>query len=281
MINSTKIQYYEHTCLCGCGGKIQIRKIHKYTDTPKYLRGHNKANLGKEMAVQQKNKISEIIKEQYKKGRKKSSSAFKNGSIPWNKGLNKESNAVLKIISEKQKGKKQTEKSRQKMSIAKIGTKRTEEAKHKASETMKENYRTGKMSPYFKGKVPWNKDKKCPEISEKMKGENNPMYGRIGELNPNWNNGSSFEPYGIGFNKEFKQSILERDNYECRDPNCLGNSEILHIHHIDYDKKNNNSENLTTLCNSCHSKTVGKNRQYWTEFYQNIMIERKLIDILV
>lgn len=36
------------------------------------------------------------------------------------------------------------------------------------------------------------------------------------------------------------------------------------VHHIDYDKKNNNPENLITLCHSCHAKT-NSNREYWTK----------------
>lgn len=100
------------------------------------------------------------------------------------------------------------------------------------------------------------------------------MYGvhKFGEESPVWNNGSSFLPYPPEFNKELKQFIFERDNYACQCPNCIGKSIELHIHHIDYDKKNNNPNNLVTLCNSCHSKTNGKKkRPYYTEFYQNIM----------
>ena len=118
---------------------------------------------------------------------------------------------------------------------------------------------------------------------DKIRGINNPMYGvhRYGELSPNWNNGSSFEPYSPKFNKELKQSILERDNYTCQCPNCLHLSEGLDVHHIDYDKQNNSLDNLTTLCDSCHSKTNGKNkRQYWTEFYQNIMMS-KIVECLL
>lgn len=137
-----------------------------------------------------------------------------------------------------------------------------------------------------KSKEPWNKGKlnvysqeTIDEMSKSAKvrfsiPENNPMYGiqRFGELNPNWNNGSSFEPYGIEFNKEFKQLVYERDNYTCQCPNCKNKINTLDAHHIDFNKQNNTLENVITLCRSCHTKTNGKNnRQYWTEFYQNIM----------
>jgi len=143
------------------------------------------------------------------------------------------------------------------------GKKRTEEAKVKQSKTRKEKgLSKGKNNPmYGKG--------------YKVKGENNPMYGKRGEETGNWNNGSSFEPYGIEFNKELKQQILKRDNYMCQFPNCTEIHGSLHVHHIDYNKKNNDPKNLIILGTSCHMKTNGKNnRKYWTEFYQNIMINR-------
>ena len=50
----------------------------------------------------------------------------------------------------------------------------------------------------------------------------------------------------------------------------------LSIHHIDYNKENNEITNLTSLCNSCHSKT-NHDRDYWfayltyniKEYYEN------------
>ena len=42
----------------------------------------------------------------------------------------------------------------------------------------------------------------------------------------------------------------------------------LDVHHIDYDKKNNDPKNLISLCRKCHMKT-NKNRKYWTKYFQN------------
>ena len=36
--------------------------------------------------------------------------------------------------------------------------------------------------------------------------------------------------------------------------------------HIDYDKKNCNSDNLITLCRSCHRKT-NFNRENWIKYF--------------
>jgi len=135
-----------------------------------------------------------------------------------------------------------------------FGKKQTEEARQK----MRESH-TGMITP------------KAVRIkqSESKIGENNPMYGKSGELAPNWQNGKSFELYSLEFNKQKKQFIKDRDMNICQTPGCM-NTENLHVHHIDYNKKNNNPENLTTLCNSCHSKT-NFNRQYWTNYYSEIM----------
>ena len=93
-----------------------------------------------------------------------------------------------------------------------------------------------------------------------------------GEKSYQWQGGKSFEVYPKEF-KQIKKFILERDNYQCQFPGCTEIHDRLHIHHIDYNKKNNNPENLITLGTSCHARTIGKKKRlYWTEFYQNIMI---------
>lgn len=96
----------------------------------------------------------------------------------------------------------------------------------------------------------------------------------LGELSPNWQGGKSFEIYPQEF-KQIRKFILERDNYTCQDPNCDGNHKKLHIHHIDYDKNNNNPKNLVTLCISCHMKT-NYNREYFKQFYNNLIYERMI-----
>lgn len=39
--------------------------------------------------------------------------------------------------------------------------------------------------------------------------------------------------------------------------------------HIDYDKKNCNSDNLITLCRVCHIKT-NFNRSYWINYFKEL-----------
>ncbi len=189
------------------------------------------------------------------------------------------------------------------LSLANTGKKRTEEQNKKNSELAKERLknpenhpmygkkqtqetrqkiktsltgRTGKQSPLFGKKKSEEHNRKNSESHKgKQLGDKNFFFGKkfIRELNGNWQGGISFLPYAPEFNKPLKQSILERDNYICQCPDCKQKSDKLAVHHIDYDKQNNNPENLITLCPSCHSKTNGKNkRKYFTEYYQNIMM---------
>lgn len=93
----------------------------------------------------------------------------------------------------------------------------------------------------------------------------------MGEGSPRWKGGISCEPYCDAWaDKEYKKSILERDNYQCQNPDCWQTSKRLTIHHIDYNKKNCEPENLITLCRSCNSR-ANKDREWHTDYYNSIM----------
>ena len=106
-----------------------------------------------------------------------------------------------------------------------------------------------KLSKSHIGQIAWNKDKIFPKYS--------------GANHPNWNGGSSFEPYGTEFNKQIKNKTRKKYRYRCRLCELKENGKNHITHHIDYDKRNNNENNLILLCNSCHSKT-NFNREKWT-----------------
>lgn len=95
-----------------------------------------------------------------------------------------------------------------------------------------------------------------------------------GENHPNWLNGISKEPYSFDFNDKLKEKIRKRDNFTCQE--CGYTQEqlgyTLHVHHANYDKKNNNPNNLISLCRGCHPKT-NFNRDDWREYYQEKIIE--------
>jgi 5-methylcytosine-specific restriction endonuclease McrA len=63
--------------------------------------------------------------------------------------------------------------------------------------------------------------------------------------------------------------ILKRDRYICGICGRYGNQ----VHHIDYNKKNNNEDNLMCSCRKCNNK-VNFNRPYWKEF-----LSKKLINV--
>lgn len=133
------------------------------------------------------------------------------------------------------------------------GKPHSKEIREKISNSLKGNI------PYNKG-LPMSKEQKV-KISliriEKglSKGKNNPM----------WKGGISKEPYSIDWTKELKQIIRERDKYICFI--CKKLPKILHIHHIDYNKKNCNPDNLIALCISCHGKT-NHNRKNWINYFK-------------
>lgn len=133
------------------------------------------------------------------------------------------------------------------------GIKHTEESKRKMSETQK---RLGNRPPSRKGIK--------HTLGARMAiGKNHP--DQSGDKNPSWKGGISFEPYSVDWTETLKRAIREKYNYICQLCNQYGNN----IHHIDYDKKNCNTDNLINLCQSCHTKT-NHNREYWKQYFQTI-----------
>jgi len=134
-------------------------------------------------------------------------------------------------IKNRYKGKKLSLETRKKMSIAQIGNKK------------------------FLGKKHTEKTKK--KMSESQSGDKNHA----------WLGGKSFEPYTTDWTNTFRRSIRERDFYTCQVCKEPQGDAALSIHHIDYDKQNNDIKNLISLCTSCHIKT-NTNRKYWQEYFQ-------------
>ena len=113
------------------------------------------------------------------------------------------------------------------------------------------------------------------------KGKNNPSYGRKGKLapmygksesqSPTWKGGTSFEPYCIKFNNDFKERVRNYFNrccYVCG-KNEIENKQKLDIHHVTYNKDtccDDSKPLFVPLCRSCHIKT-NFDRDYWQEFF--------------
>ena len=95
-----------------------------------------------------------------------------------------------------------------------------------------------------------------------------------GKEHHNWHGGISAAPYCFEWkSKEYKEEIKERDKYNCLNPICWNNSDILVIHHINYNKKSCHPWNLITLCNSCNSR-ANTDRDWWQAWYSLIIQKR-------
>lgn len=164
------------------------------------------------------------------------------------------------------------------------GEHHTEESILKMSESHKGKYPSDETREKLRARIPWNKGKKWPEISDVY--EKHPRLGKHHtektkkrmsenhadfslENHPQWNGGTSFLPYCPKFNDELKEIIRERDGRICQ--LCFRteqeNRRKLDVHHVHYDKENCEPD-LISLCNKCNLK-VNFNRDY----YENLFIE--------
>jgi len=79
-----------------------------------------------------------------------------------------------------------------------------------------------------------------------------------GNKHPNWKGGRSYDDYGPEFSLPLKRKVKSRDKMRCAICGVTFSWKKLHVHHISYDKTNNNLSNLITLCLWCHSKHHNK-----------------------
>lgn len=94
-----------------------------------------------------------------------------------------------------------------------------------------------------------------------------------GQNNNNWKGGVSKEPYCIEWTDEYKTYIKERDGNKCLNPDCMRNSNILTVHHINYNKKDCRPNNLITLCCSCNTR-ANKDR-VWHKAWYTVIINKR------
>ena len=165
---------------------------------------------------------------------KKNISLSHKGQKAWNKGLTKHTSKILKRQGEKHskimKGRKGNIVSIKAMTNKNKGQKRTKEVREKISNSHKGM------------KKPW---------SSKYNSK------RVGSLNPNWLGGITPE-YAARFNKKIwkniRRLVIQRDNHKCR--HCNVYLRILDVHHKKPWRftKDDNVNNLITLCRKCHRK---------------------------
>ena len=222
----------------------------------------SEANKGKHLSEEHKRKIGKALKGVKrppfsKEWKRKLSEARKGKYIGKNNPLwgKHHSEETKRKIGEAQKGEKHHF----------FGKHHLEETKQKISESMK-GIKKSPLSKEHKRKLSEaHKGKHPSEETRKKMGE-----AHEGEKSPHWLGGISFEPYSPEFNKQLKRQIRERDKFTCQEckqtEKKLGHTLICH--HIDYNKKNSDPNNLISLCRPCHTQT-NFSREDWTNYFQD------------
>jgi hypothetical protein len=153
-------------------------------------------------------------------------------------------------------GKKHTEKAKKKMSLWHKGKKFTKETKEKLSQKHKG------LNIWLKGK-PWSEVRRKAQEKFIPKPKIKPIKINNKEYDPNWH--------------EIRKIIYARDKWICQECNCKCfdkkrkiKGKRIQCHHIDFNDKNNEQDNLITLCASCHGKT-NFNKEKWIIYYRNKM----------
>lgn len=157
-----------------------------------------------------------------------------------------------------------------------FGKKHSKETRSIMSESHKgeKNFMYGrKLSEKTRNKISLIHKNKVVSYETRKKLSDN--HARLsGDDHPNWKGGISCEPYcQIWSDKEYKESIKQRDGHKCLNPDCWKTHKTLSIHHIDYNKKSCGPENLITICRSCNGR-ANKNRSWHKAWYQAIMYKR-------
>lgn len=262
-----------HLCLCSCKTKVRLNNKNHWN---KYINGHNgrgKKNPKQSEFMKKNNPMFlESAKQKVSKARCgiKFSDKWKAKISEAKKGSKHTEETKKKIANHPFR---QTEEYKQKQAKNSTGRRHTEQTKNQISKALKGRQFTMEhrenIAKTSKGRK-WNEESK-KKMSESRKGTS------MGKDNPMWQGGLSFLPYLPSWTISLKNKIRNRDNYTCQNPPCnLNNSKSkLHVHHLDYNKKNCDSFNLISLCKQCHGKTIN-NRKHWYKFYSEIMEKRKI-----
>lgn len=201
-------------------------------------------------------------------------SCYGKNHIPWNKDLkNCYSDETREKMSMSAMGKIISPETRRKIGEKSKLHKHSEEAKKKIGETHSGSkcnfWKGGKKREecivcgkefynynYQKNRRHCSNECRYITISNEKSGENSIL----------WQGGKSFEEYTVDWTRTLRRAIRERDNYTCQVCGLEQGDRAHSVHHIDYDKKNCNPDNLITLCTKCHIKTNFE-REYWTDLF--------------
>ena len=102
----------------------------------------------------------------------------------------------------------------------------------------------------------------------------------MGQNNPAWKGGISFEPYCPKFTDEFKERVRAFFDYQCQMPGCehvwQPEERKLSVHHVNFLKNSccdpSISRLFVPLCSGkCHNKT-NRNRLYWEQLFTELIM---------
>lgn len=261
----------KHFCQCGCSGKIIIKPHHYKKGIPKYLPAHH-ANFFYNKIVHNYKRIENQNWVQQEQGKHfchcgcgqdiKIMIPHRTKGIP--KYLNGHHHKILdrpsKAFIEKWVKIEQT---KNRVCLCGCGSKII----------IKQDHYTCGIPKYIIGH--YSIGKKLSDITKKKIADS--RIGKyVGPNSPNWRGGISYEPYCHKFNNELKERVRNRDNRTCQKCGCKENGRKLSVHHIHYDKDNCYPD-LISLCLSCHTSS-NANRNYWEEYYMNILETRGLLN---
>lgn len=114
----------------------------------------------------------------------------------------------------------------------------------------------------------WGDSKRCHSCENKRRYKEGIMNNK-GINNGQYIHGQDLREYPKEFSKELKHEIFQRDDYTCKKCNIYPCNDLT-VHHIDYNKLNNNKNNLITLCRKCNC-SVNKNRFAWELFFKSLI----------
>jgi len=138
----------------------------------------------------------------------------------------------------------------------------TDDVRRKMSESAKVRW----MDPVLREEFgTWSKEKW---------GDPDYKAGRSGENHPLWRDGAAESKYPPEFTSSFRNSVRERDGWHCAfcgDPQA--DDRLLSVHHVDYDKFNNEMNNLVSLCVCCYAST-NHDRDNWQEGLEALLEKR-------
>jgi hypothetical protein len=170
------------------------------------------------------------------------------GNIPWNKGLTRETDSRVALLSDSLIGKTKQ---------GLVGKTYEEIYGEDKANELRELRRQNAYVLVSEGKL---------NGADYRRGQS--AIWVAGSNNHRWCNGEyAPQVYDDNFTPELKKVVLDRDHYQCFV--CDKNDHRLHIHHIDYNKMNSVESNLVTLCARCHGRTTWTgDRAYWEIFFK-------------